>query len=179
MLDFKFIRNNIEKVKQNTVERGMNPQIVDEWVVIDKERTLLQARLEEINKLRNDLADKGMVDGNSREEGKRLKIEGKEIEVKLDELNSKWKELINQIPNIHRPEVPIGKNEEGNKEVKKVGDIPNFSFPVKDHLELAAMHDLIDFEAGAKVSGSQFYFLKNDAVKLELALLQFGINFLF
>lgn len=178
MLDFKFIRNNIEKVKQNTVERGMNPQIVDEWVVIDKERTLLQARLEEINKLRNDLADKGMVDGNSREEGKRLKIEGKEIEVKLDELNSKWKELINQIPNIHRPEVPIGKNEEGNKEVKKVGDIPNFSFPVKDHLELAAMHDLIDFEAGAKVSGSQFYFLKNDAVKLELALLQFGINFL-
>ena len=111
MLDFKFIRNNIEKVKQNTVERGMNPQIVDEWVVIDKERTLLQARLEEINKLRNDLADKGMVDGNSREEGKRLKIEGKEIEVKLDELNSKWKELINQIPNIHRPAVPIGKNE--------------------------------------------------------------------
>ncbi len=178
MLDFKFIRNNIDKVKQNTIERGMNPQIVDEWVVIDKERTLLQARLEEINKLRNDLADKGMVDENSREEGKRLKIEGKEIEVKLDELNSKWKELINQIPNIHRPEVPIGKNEEGNKEVKKVGDIPNFSFPVKDHLELAAMHDLIDFEAGAKVSGSQFYFLKNDAVKLELALLQFGINFL-
>lgn len=178
MLDFKFIRNNIDKVKQNTSERGMNPQIVDEWAVIDKKRAELQTRLEEINKLRNDLADKGMVDENSREEGKRLKTEGKEIEVKLDELNSKWKELINQIPNIHRPEVPIGKNEEGNKEVKKVGDIPNFSFPVKDHLELAAMHDLIDFEAGAKVSGSQFYFLKNDAVKLELALLQFGINFL-
>jgi len=178
MLDFKFIRNNIDKVKQNTSERGMNPEIVDEWVEIDKERTVLQSRLEVINKLRNELADKGMVEEKNREEGKRLKIEGKEIETKLDELNTKWKELINQIPNIHRPAVPIGKNEEGNKELRKVGDIPNFSFPVKDHLELAAMHDLIDFEAGAKVSGSQFYFLKNDAVKLELDLLQFGINFL-
>ncbi len=178
MLDFKFIRNNIDKVKQNTSERGMNPEIVDEWVEIDKERTVLQSRLEVINKLRNELADKGMVEEKNREEGKRLKIEGKEIETKLDELNTKWKELINQIPNIHRPEVPIGKDEASNKELRKVGNIPNFSFPVKDHLELAAMHDLIDFEAGAKVSGSQFYFLKNDAVKLELALLQFGINFL-
>lgn len=178
MLDFKFIRNNIDKVKQNTSERGMNPLIVDEWVRIDNDKTALQAKLEEINKHRNELADKGMVDEKNREEGKRLKIEGKEIETKLEELNTKWKELINQIPNIHRPEVPVGKNEEGNKELRKVGDIPSFNFQVKDHLELAAMHDLIDFEAGAKVSGSQFYFLKNDAVRLELALLQFGINFL-
>lgn len=178
MLDFKFIRNNINKVKQNTSERGMNPQIVDEWAEIDKERSIMQARLEEINKLRNELAAKGMAKEENREEGKRLKNEGKEIEAKLDELNSKWTELINQIPNIHRPEVPIGKDEEANKELRKVGNLPNFDFPVKDHLELAAMHDLIDFEAGAKVSGSQFYFLKNDAVKLELALLQFGINFL-
>lgn len=178
MLDFKFIRNNIDKVKQNTSERGMNPLIVDEWVRVDNDKTALQAQLEEINKHRNELADKGMVDEKNREEGKRLKIEGKEIETKLEELNTKWKELINQIPNIHRPEVPVGKNEEGNKELRKVGDIPSFNFQVKDHLELAAMHDLIDFEAGAKVSGSQFYFLKNDAVRLELALLQFGINFL-
>lgn len=178
MLDFKFIRNNIDKVKQNTSERGMNPLIVDEWVRVDNDRIALQAQLEEINKHRNELADKGMVDEKNREEGKRLKIEGKEIETKLEELNTKWKELINQIPNIHRPEVPVGKNEEGNKELRKVGDIPSFNFQVKDHLELAEMHDLIDFEAGAKVSGSQFYFLKNDAVRLELALLQFGINFL-
>lgn len=178
MLDFKFIRNNINKVKKNTSERGMNPEIVDEWVEIDKERSVLQSRLEEINKLRNELADKGMVKEENREKGKQLKSEGKEVETKLDELNIKWKELINQIPNIHRPEVPIGEDEKANKELRKVGNLPKFSFSVKDHLELAAMHDLIDFEAGAKVSGSQFYFLKNDAVKLELALLQFGINFL-
>lgn len=181
MLDFKLIRKNPELVKKNTSERGMDAKVVDQWLEVDNQRSQLQTQLEELNKQKNELARQGQAATNVdqvREQGKKLKEAIKTIEEELGGLETKWLELINQIPNIHRTEVPIGKNEDENIELRKWGEIPQFDFEPKDHLELGKLHDMIDFEAGAKVTGSQFYFLKNDAVRLELALLQFGINFL-
>lgn len=181
MLDFKLIRQNPEIIKKNTLERGMNPRIVDQWLEVDKQKSHLQAKLEELNQQKNALAQQGKTSTRIeevREQGKKIKEETKEVEEKLSIVEKRWIELINQIPNIHRSEVPIGKSEKDNIELRKVGDIPKFDFTPKDHLELGKLHDMIDFDTGAKVTGSQFYFLKNDAVRLELALLQFGINFL-
>jgi seryl-tRNA synthetase len=181
MLNPKLIRKNPELVKKNTLERGMDGTVVDKWLDIDKKFMERQANLEDLNQQKNALANKGKgtTDFETlREEGKKIKDEIKTIEEELVEIEKEWNQLINRIPNIHRPEVPIGKNEEGNVEHRKVGALPHFDFEIKDHIELAKLHDMIDFEAGAKVSGSQFYFLKNDGVRLELALLQFGINFL-
>jgi len=181
MLDFKLIRKDPELVKKNTSERGMDPEVVDKWLEVDVQRSQLQTKLEELNKQKNELARQGKESANVeevRDQGKKIKEETKVVEEKLVDIEKEWLELINQIPNIHRKEVPIGKTEDDNVELRKVGEVPQFDFEPKDHLELGKLHDMIDFEAGAKVTGSQFYFLKNDAVRLELALLQFGINFL-
>ncbi len=181
MLDFKLIRQNPEIIKKNTLERGVNPEVVDQWIEVDKQKSHLQTKLEELNQQKNTLAQQGKTSTKIeevREQGKKIKEETKEVEEELSLLEKKWIELINQIPNIHRNEVPIGSSEKDNIELRKVGDIPKFDFTPKDHLELGRLHDMIDFDTGAKVTGSQFYFLKNDAVRLELALLQFGINFL-
>ncbi|HRN85776.1 MAG TPA: serine--tRNA ligase [Candidatus Dojkabacteria bacterium] len=181
MLNPKFIRKNQELVKKNTTERGMDPQVVERWLDVDKKFMEAQARLEDLNQQKNTLAKTGKESNDFealREEGKKIKDAIKSVEDDLVELEREWNQLINNIPNIHRPEVPIGKNEDDNVKLRKVGKIPNFDFETKDHIELGKIHDMLDFEAGAKVSGSQFYFLKNDAVRLELALLQFGINFL-
>ncbi|MCA9380396.1 serine--tRNA ligase [Candidatus Dojkabacteria bacterium] len=181
MLNPKFIRNNPELVIKNTTERGVDPKVVETWLEVDKKFMEAQARLEDLNQQKNALAKNGKESTDFealREEGKKIKEAIKSVEDELVNIELEWNQLINNIPNIHRPEVPIGKNEEDNIELRKVGEIPDFDFEIKDHIELGKMHDMLDFEAGAKVSGSQFYFLKNDAVRLELALLQFGINFL-
>lgn len=178
MIDYKLIRKDPEFVKRNTKERGMNSKTIDEWLDIDRKRTDLQTQLEELNQKRNSLAKLKEASVDSRDKGKRIKEEIKEIEEQLSVLETEWLRLLNLIPNIHRREVPIGKDDSENVEVRKVGEIPHFDFTPKDHLELGKLHNMIDFEAGAKVAGSQFYFLKNDGVRLELALLQFGIDFL-
>ncbi len=80
------------------------------------------------------------------------------------------------VPNVPDPSVPVGKDATGNKEVKKWGKIPKFSFDPKDHVALAGDLDLIDFERGAKVGGSRAYFLKNEAAQMELALMLYTLQ---
>ncbi|MEI7579951.1 MAG: serine--tRNA ligase [bacterium] len=181
MLNPKLIRDNPEKIKQNTRERGMNDAVVDEWLQIDKEKTEVNIQVELLNKERNELAEIGKKGGNIeevREKAREIKEKGKELEVRSSEIVTRWTDLINQIPNIHLADVPIGKNDAENKELRKVGEPIKFAFTPKDHLQLGTELGILDFETGAKVTGSQFYFLKNDAVKLELALLSYGVDFL-
>jgi seryl-tRNA synthetase len=180
MLNPKFIRDNIDQVKQNTEERGFDSGIVDKWLEIDNQRLEILQKLELVNKSKNELAQmgkQGMNVDDIREKGKNIKEQAKELEEELRLVDQDWTSLINQIPNIHFAEVPIGKSDKENVVIKKVGTPTKFDFEPKDHVELAKDLDIIDFEAGAKVSGSQFYYLKNDAVMLEFALIQFGLNF--
>ena len=83
-----------------------------------------------------------------------------------------------QIPNMAHPDAPIGKEDTENCEVKRVGTVPQFNFEPKDHVQLAEELDLIDFDAATKVSGVKFYYLKNEAVFLEQALVLYGLNIL-
>jgi seryl-tRNA synthetase len=83
-----------------------------------------------------------------------------------------------QVPNVVHPEAPVGESEDENKVHREVGEKPKFGFTPKDHLQIGKELDLIDFEAGAKVSGSQFYYLKNEAVLLEFGLVQYALELL-
>lgn len=180
MLDPQFIRDHIDHVKRNTAERNMNAAVVDEWLEVDaKRRELIQA-VDGLNRQKNELANAGKLGQEVetlREKGRQLKEQQVKLQEERDEIEGKWQELINLIPNIHETGVPVGKTDAENVEVRKVGKIPEFDFEPKDHLQLGRDLDLLDFEAGAKVTGSQFYFLKNDAVRLEFALIQFGLEF--
>jgi seryl-tRNA synthetase len=110
------------------------------------------------------------------EEGKRLKAEVAELEERLRNSEAHVAEKLRRIPNLTHPDAPIGLAESDSKELRRVGTPRAFDFKPKDHVELGKSLDLIDFETGAKVSGTGFYFLKNDAVLLDLALQQYAIR---
>src|SRR5204863_8147110 len=105
-------------------------------------------------------------------EGKRLKEEVGANEETLKGLDAELKPTLARIPNLTQPEAPRGQTEDANLELRKVGTPRTFDFKPKDHVQIGKDLDLIDFEAGGKVAGHGFYFLKNDAVLLDLALQQ-------
>jgi seryl-tRNA synthetase len=91
-------------------------------------------------------------------------------------MDDEIRQRLRRVPNLTHPDAPVGRTEEDSRELRKVGTPRAIDFPVKDHVELGKSLDLIDFETGGKVSGTGFYFLKNDAVLLDLALQQFAVR---
>ncbi len=183
MLDPKFIRENPEKVKKNLLERNFDPEIanVDGWLKTDQQRTATLQQIEAVNKRKNEIAEL-LKDASKRtpeliEEGKQLKQKTEPLETTLTATEELWNKQIAQIPNLHFDDVPKGKSDEENKVLREVGEKPQFRFEPKDHLQLGTYLNLLDFKSGAKVSGSQFYYLKNEAVLLDLALQKFGMDF--
>ena len=183
MLDIKYIRENTDLVKKGTSDKQMDPGVVDELIKIDDKRRELMLAVQKLRTDRNKIAKEKNI-----EEGKRIKTELKKIEPGLVKIEEEYQRLMHLVPSMPFDNVPKGKGEDDNPEVRKWGDIPKFSakggsdpgrdFEPKGHLELGKNLGIIDFEAGAKVSGSQFYYFSGDAVLLELALLQFGVEFL-
>lgn len=178
MIDPKYIRENPELVKKNTEERGNNPELVTKWLKIDEERSELIQKVEVLRSERNELSHgiQGKPDQAVIEKVKSLKEEIEDLEDKLEDVEEDWNELINQIPNLHLADVPAGKSEDDNVDLEFIGEKPKFDFEPKDHLALGTELGILDFEAGAKVTGSQFYYLKDDAVLLEYALIQYGLH---
>ena len=183
MLDYKFIKDNLEAVKQNIVNRNMTAD-ADEVVRLYDERTALVTRLQQLREKRNENAAlmKGKLEEAKRrefiEKGKELKDAIADAEKTLTETEAKLEEAARKIPNMAHPQAPIGKVDTENLEVKKVGTPRVFSFPPKDHVALGEALDIIDFERGTKVSGPKFYYLKNEAVFLEQALIMYALGIL-
>lgn len=183
MLDYKFIKNNIEAVKENIKNRNMN---VDAQKVVDMfdKKTMLTTELQEWQTKRNENATrmKGKLEQEERkvliENGKQIKDKIGELEKECEIVRLELEEEAKKIPNMAHPDAPIGKVDSENLEVKKCGKIRDFDFPVKDHVELMEGLDLLDFERATKVSGQKFYYLKNEAVFLEQALIMFALNIL-
>ena len=186
MLDYRFIKENLEAVKKNIIDRNMDPAKADADLVVKlfDERTALTTSLQELQKKRNENAAsmKQKLDPETRQkyidEGKVLKEQIAAEEAKLNEVESALDEAGRQIPNMAHPETPIGKLDTENLEVKKVGTIRKFDFKAKSHVEIMEALDLIDFERATKVSGPKFYYLKNEAVFLEQALIMYAMNIL-
>ena len=183
MLDFRFIKDNLEAVKKNIVDRNMNCD-ADLVVQLFDKRTELVTSLQALQTKRNDNAKamKGKLPDDERkcliEEGKSIKEEISKAEALLNETEAKLDEAARQIPNMAHPEAPVGSLDTENLEVKRVGTPREFSFQPKDHVQLGQDLDIIDFDAGTKVSGPKFYFLKNEAVFLEQALIMYAMNIL-
>jgi seryl-tRNA synthetase len=182
MIDPDLIRKDPQSVKKNMIERygPERSKIVDEWINTDQKRLKAISDLETLNQERNQLASQGKAGINVeqlRQKGKEIKEKQKSLEQALNTIVTEWTQQLNQIPNMHFSDVPIGKDDSANKVLREVGDKPKFDFEPKDHLTIGQNLGILDFETGAKVSGSQFYYLKNDGVMLEFALIQYGLEF--
>lgn len=170
MLDPKFVRANAPQVRKSTSERAMDSSLVDTWLSIDNERKVLLPAIEALNKARKG-GSKDMGP-EEREHMKEARVRLSDLEDKLKEVETRWQDVLNQIPNMHSSDVPLGSSDKENTVVFSQ-EPPVMPFQPKDHVDLMEQRGLIDFERGAKVAGSQFYFLKGNAVLLEMAITQF------
>ncbi len=174
MLDVKFIRENLELVEKSTREKGYKTNI-NELLSLDDARKEVLAEVEGLRQKRNEVAAKMKGGKPSQEliaEGKAIKTQLAELEVKLSEKEQALESLVKQVPNVIFDDVPLG-GEECSVEVKKWGK--NHEKGV-DHLDYAISRDWVDFERGAKVAGAKFYYLKDGLALLENALLQYGLS---
>lgn len=199
MLDVNFIRQNPDKIKELVnIGRASSEKVdIEKWLKLDSKRKEILTQIDEINRERNKLAEKGKA-GNVeglKEEGKRLKEESTRLNEELNQVSGEWQEILDWIPNIPFVEVPMGKGSEGNIEFKAwhptTGYLPleklsgaegsASSMPrtaagskedieVKPHWEIGKSLDIIDLEAGAKVSGSRFYYIKKEGALLVMAV---------
>ncbi|HWE38843.1 MAG TPA: serine--tRNA ligase [Isosphaeraceae bacterium] len=185
MLDLKYVLANAEAVRKNCRDRDVPPEVlaeVDEVVLLEGRRKALLQQVEGVRRRQNEVAQAtGKEKDKARRdelvaEGRRLREEVAESEETLKRLDEEVRARLARVPNLTHPEAPVGSGEEGNRELRRVGTPRTFDFPPKDHVDLGKALDLIDFEAGAKVAGHGFYFLKNDAVLLDLALQQFAVR---
>ncbi len=175
MLNPNFILENLKEIKRSVAGRGMKIEI-EPIVKLAKARGEILARVEELRAQRNQLSREPSAE-NVRKSGD-IKTELKNLEPQLKNLEEQLQEKIWQVPNLLHPEVPSGHDDSANRVLRVVGKPPKFSFQPLNHEEIARRLDLIDFEAGAKVAGTKFYYLKNGAALLELALVRYALDLL-
>lgn len=173
MLDIKFIRDNPALVQEAAKNKNREVDWGQLLSVDDKRRELI-GKVGAIRAKRNK-AEKATSE-EARQAGRVLKQELKALEEELRHVEEDFNTLMLTVPNVPDKSVPIGKDEHGNKTIKTWGDIPQYDFPVKDHIELATKLDLIDFERGVKIGGFRTYFLKNELALLEMAILSYAFK---
>jgi len=184
MLDIKIIRETPEVVKETLVARGYeNHQLkwADEVLKYDEQwrenrhkENLLREKRNEISKQIPSLSPEEKA--NKIAEMKEITPQLEQIQAKRRELEEKRQYFLDRLPNIMHESVPRGLAESDNVELRRWGELPQFSFTPKDHVELMTTLDQLDIERASKVSGSRFYYLKNEAVLLDLALIRFGLD---
>ena len=177
MIDIQFVRDNPNFVKEKSKQKGYDID-VDELVRLDAERRDLLQTVEELRAKRNEIAQKMKESGGKPDEesirlGRDVKVDLAKREEYLEEIETKWREALESVPNPAFDDVPIG-DEDKSVEVGKFGDQPTGA---EDHLDFAEKKNWIDFERGAKVAGAKHYYLKGDLVLLENALYQYALDF--
>jgi seryl-tRNA synthetase len=183
MLDLKYIRENAEAVQENSRNRGVEADVELVVELADRRSALIQ-ELNEFRQRQNQMARSigKEQDPESRDrliaESRAMKDRIPEKEADLSGVERRMREELLKIPNMTHPDAPIGKDDSENVEIRRWGEIPDFDFDVRDHVELGESLGIIDFDAGAKVAGSKFYFLRGDAVLLELGLVRYAMDIL-
>lgn len=183
MLDKKFILENPETVQENCTNRGVKAD-VSRYVMLENQCRDLQKEVEELSRQANVVSKSiGQAKDDAerearKEDGRQLREQKDAKQEEMDRIAAEAGAIYRSMPNLTHAEAPIGE-EDHSKELRR-GEhkVSPLGFPVLDHLEIAEQHDLIDFEAGARIAGNGFYFLKNEAVLLELALQQYALQLL-
>lgn len=180
MLDIRFILRNIDLVRQNTRERYANAD-VEKTVTLYEQLKQKRQNLEEAQHRSNQASEQFKNEDNvAREQLKTTVTNLKEtITILKKEIAILEKEYIEEalkIPNMAAPDVPQGKDENGNIPIKFSGEPTKFGFKPLDHVELGKKLDILEFEAATKVAGPKFYYLKNEAVLLEIGLIRYALD---
>lgn len=181
MIDPQLLRKDIAAVAARLATRKFQLD-VEKFNTLEAERKSLQTRTEELQAKRNQLAKAiGMKKGKGEDaatemaEATQINVDMESGAARLAVLQVEIADFLMGIPNLPDEVVPVGKDETENKEVKRWGSIPAFTFPIKDHVDLGAPLGL-DFESAAKISGSRFVVLKGPVARLHRALAQFMLD---
>ena len=184
MLDPKLIKEKSQVIKDMLKARSVDFDL-EGLIDSDQKRREFIIKTDELRKKKNQVAlnisekkKKGEDISSILAEMKNISEELSKLEVDQNDIEKKYLKLAASIPNLIHESVPIGEDEESNKEIKKWGNIPKFDFKIKDHIDISEDLDLVDLERAAKVAGARFYYLKNDLVRLNQALINFGLDFL-
>src|SRR3990167_8129221 len=172
MLDIKFIRDNKKLVEETIKKRRVDVDIAH-LLEIDNKRLELIKIVEKFRRERNEAAQKKDIDT-----GKKIKEKLSKQEDALRAVELELNEYLEQVPNLLSPEVPEGEGDEDNVEIKTWGKKTKFDFKPLDHVQIGKRLGIIDEERAAKVSGHGFYYLKDEGALLELALVDWVVNFL-
>ena len=184
MLDPKLIKEKSQVIKDMLKARSVDFDL-EGLIDSDQKRREFIIKTDELRKKKNQVAlnisEKKKIGEDISSilaEMKNISEELSKLEVDQNNIEKKYLKLAASIPNLIHESVPIGEDEESNKEIKKWGNIPKFDFKIKDHIDISEDLDLVDLERAAKVAGARFYYLKNDLVRLNQALINFGLDFL-
>ncbi|MEO1923567.1 MAG: serine--tRNA ligase [Nautiliaceae bacterium] len=185
MIDLKLLERDFEKISKKLALKGVSKETLKEIKKLFEEKKEAQKVLEELQAKRNALSKeigKLMKEGK-REEAEKLKQEVAKIKEKIEKVNKIFEKIETKlfqkaliIPNIPDDDVPVGKDENDNVEIKRVGEIPTFDFEPKSHDELGEKLGWLDFERGVKLAKSRFTVMKKDAARLERALINFFLD---
>jgi seryl-tRNA synthetase len=185
MLDPRILKENPESIRDMLKKRNMTNFPLDDLIILYKRRGELIIKTQELRRKKNLLSETVASKKKSKEDASFELAEMKQVSIMIDQTESeaiqieeKFNQLIMALPNLLNEGVPVGKDEEENVVVRQNGRIIRPNFSPKDHIDLATSLDLIDLGRAAKVSGSRFYFLKNELVKMNQALANFALDFL-
>lgn len=181
MIDARDLKTRYDEIAANIRNRNMKVDL-DEVIALQEKRSVLMKEAEDLRTRRNENASKmkGKMDNDARAvliaEGKELKEQIATVEQKLSEVETSYNALLRQIPNYAHPAAPVGKEDKDNTAIKYVGKPPVFNFKPLDHVQIGEKFDLIDFDTATKVSGPKFYYLKNEAVLLQMGLERYALD---
>ena len=180
MLDLDTIRTRTDEVRANTANRRMTAD-VDKVLRLADERSALIVEIDRLRSGRKDLSKRIPKASDAErpalvEEATRMKTTVAEAEARLAGVETQLREEQARIPNLTHPDSPVGDDESHNRPLRTWGQVPRFDFKPRDHVALGETLGILDFDSATKVTGSNFYFLKNEAVLLELALMRFALE---
>jgi len=184
MLDPKLIKEKPQIIRDMLKARKVDFDL-DTLIECDQIRREFIIKTDELRKKKNHVAleisekkKKGEDASSILSKMKNTSVELAKLEVEQEDIENTYTKLALTIPNLVHESVPIGADEDANKEIKKWGSIPVFDFKINDHIDISENLDLVDLERAAKVAGARFYYLKNDLVRLNQALISYGLDFL-
>ncbi len=184
MLDPKLIKENPQIIRDMLKSRSIEFDL-DGLIDADKQRREFILKTDELRKKKNQVALEISQKKKTGEDAtiilddmKKISKELSSLELSQEKIEKKYMKLSLTIPNLVHQSVPIGKDDSANKEIKIWGEIPKFDFKVNDHIDISEKLDLVDLERAAKVAGARFFYLKNDLVRLNQALIHYALDFL-
>ncbi len=183
MLDVKMIRQNFETVQQKLATRGVKAEVLEQFLSLDEQRRQQLVKTEELKKMRNDvsaeIATLKRAKADAADKIMQMKEVGtqiKELDESIGQIDEEIKHIATTLPNLPNESVPVGKDEADNVEVRRWSTPKNYDFEPKPHWEIAEDLGILDFERGAKVSGSRFVYYKGLGARLERALYNFMLD---